>query len=307
MLKKALALALTVTCLSPFAYSQEREESLVMSAGDSFRRKWNATLFSIASVSNMSFGKKETSDTRSVDSYNYIGFNHKIDADTKFSVRIPFVYNTAGSNAYGDQVPSVMDLQDVHFAYSKYDLGYIGDIDIAGNVKVYLPTSAYSQNSKMVARLRMEAYFDYSIGRFSFLTYAVKPDIFWQRQTASFNPDTPQFDDGGYKKDPRSTNKQYSFEHYLEAVIDINRYFSIKPKAGFDEDWYYSSDVEQLEGNHVTKVKAGIGLEMRPMRGLTFTLGIQNQTTLGSFKGKDVAWGQPENTQYSLMTNAFLF
>lgn len=307
MLKKALALVLAVSCLSPFAHSQEREESLVMSAGDSFRRKWNATLFSIASVSNMSFGKKETTDTRAVDSYNYIGFNHKIDADTKISVRIPFVYNTEGMNSYGDKVASVMDLQDVHFAYAKYDLGYIGDVDISGNMKVYLPTSEFAQNSKMVARLRMEAYFEYSIGRFSSITYAVKPDFFWQRQTAYFNPDTPQLDNGGYRKDPRSTTKQYSFEHYLEAVIDLNRYFSVKPKAGFDEDWYYSSDVEQLEGSHVTKVKAGLGLEVRPKRGLTFTLGVQNQTTLGSYRGKDVTWGQPENTQYSLMTNAFLF
>lgn len=307
MFKKALALTLLLSCFGPFVHAQEREESLVMSAGDSFRRKWNATLFSIASVSNMTFGKKVTSEARAVDSYNYIGFNNKIDADTKFSVRIPFVYNTEGQNQYGDQLSSVLDLQDIHFAYSKYDLGYIGDVDVSGNVKVYLPTSVYSQNSKMVARLRMEAYFEYAIGRFSSITYAVKPDFFWQRQTAYFNPDTPQYNDGNFKKDPRTTTKQYSFEHYIEAVLDINKYFSLKPKAGFDEDWFYSSDVEELEGNHLTKVKAGLGLEMRAMRGLTFTLGVQNQTTLGSYKGKDVVFGQPENTQYSLMTNAFLF
>lgn len=307
MLKKALVITLILSCFGTLVHAQEREESLVMSAGDSFKRKWSATLFSIASVSNMSFGKKATSESRAVDSYNYIGFNHKIDADTKFSVRIPFVYNTAGQNEYGDQVASVMDLQDIHFAYSKYDLGYIGDVDISGNMKVYLPTSEYAQNSKMVAKLRLEAYFEYAIGRFSSITYGVKPDIFWQRQTAYFNPDTPQFDDGGYKKDPRGTTKQYSMEHYLEAVLDINKYFSVKPRAGFDEDWFYSSDVEALEGNHVTKVKMGLGLEVRPMRGLTFTLGVQNQTTLGSYKGKDVAFGQPENTDYSLMTNAFLF
>lgn len=306
MLKKALAVTLLLSCIASTTFAQEREESLVMSAGDSLRRKWNATLFSIASYSNMSFGKKETS-ARSLDSYNYIGLNYKIDADTKFSVRIPFVYNTAGQNEYGDQVSSVMDLQDVHFAYSKYDLGYIGDVDISGNVKVYLPTSEYAQNSKMIAKVRMEAYFEYSIGRFSSITYAMKPDIFWQRQTAYFNPDTPQWDDGSFKKDPRATTKQYSFEHYVEAVLDINRYFSVKPKAGFDEDWYYSSDVEQMEGSHVTKLKVGLGLEMRPVRGLTFTLGAQNQTTLGSYRGKDVAYGQPENTEYSLMTNAFLF
>ncbi|WP_374073736.1 hypothetical protein [Bdellovibrio bacteriovorus] len=306
MLKKALALTLALSCFGTFVHAQEREESLVMSAGDSFRRNWNVTLFSIASVSNMSYGKTASGD-RAVDSYNYFGFNNKIDADTKFSVRIPFTYNTSGRNEYDDQVAATMDLQDIHFAYSKYDLGYIGDVDISGNVKIYMPTSAYSQNSKLVTKLRLEGYFEYAIGRFSSITYAVKPDIYWQRQTAYFDPETPQYNDGAFKKDPRGTTKQYSFEHYVEAVIDINRYFSVKPKVGFDEDWYYSSDVEELEGNHVTKVKAGMGLEMRPMRGLTFTLGFQNQTSLGSYKGKDVSYWQPENTEYSLMTNAYVF
>ena len=306
MLKTTLVLVLTyLVSLSP-AFAQEREESMVLSATDSLRQKWNVTLFSIASVSNMSYGKKETAN-RSLESYNYFGFNHKIDADTKFSVRIPFLYNTEGQNSYAENVPSRLDIQDVHFAFSKYDLGYIGDIDISGNVKLYLPTSEYSQNSKLVAKLRMEAYFEYAIGRFSSITYVVKPDFYWQRQTAYFNADTPQFNDGAFVKDPRMTTKQYSLQHYLEGVVDMNRYYSLKPKIGFDEDWYYSSDVEQLEGSHVTKLTAGLGLEMRPVRGLTFTLGVQNQSTLGSYKGKDVVLGAPENTQYSLMTNAFLF
>lgn len=306
MLKKALVFTLALSCFAPFVQAQEREESMVMSAGESMRRNWNVTLFSIASLSNMSYGKTADS-TRSVDSYNYFGFNYKIDSDTKFSVRIPFVYNTAGQNEYADQVSSVLDLQDVHFAYSKYDLGYIGDVDISGNVKLYMPTSEYSQNSKLVTKLRFEAYFEYSIGRFSSITYGVKPDIYWQRQTAYYDPNTPQWENGTFKKDPRGTTKQYSFEHFVEGVIDINRYFSVKPKAGFDEDWYYSSDAEQLEGNHVTKVRAGLGLEMRVMRGLTFTAGVQNTTSLGSYKGKDVTWMQPENTEYTLMTNAFVF
>lgn len=306
MVKKVLALSLAFSCLGVHSYAQEREESLVTSVGDSFRRNWNVTFFSIASVPNMSYGKTQTGD-RSLESYNYFGFNYKIDSDNKFSVRIPFSYNSAGQNEYADEVVSTMDLQDVHFAYTKYDLGYIGDIDISGNIKIYFPTSEFAQNAKMVTKIRMETYFDYSIGRFSTLTYAVKPDIYWQRQTAYFNSDTPHYDDGSFKKDPRATTKQYSFEHYLEAVIDINKYFAVKPKAGFDEDWYYSSDVESLEGSHVTKVKAGLSLETRPMRGLTFNLGFQNSTTLGSFKGKDAAFWQPENTEYTLMTNAYVF
>lgn len=306
MVKKVLAFSLAFSCLGTLSYAQEHEESLVMSAGDATGRKWNVTFFSIASVPNMSFGKSATGE-RSLESYNYFGLNYKIDSDTKFSICVPFSYNTAGQNEYADNVASVVDIQDVHFVYKKYDLGYIGNIDISGNIKAYLPTSEFAQNAKMIMKLRLEGYFEYAVGRFSTITYAVKPDIYWQRQTAYFNSDTPQYEDGSFKKDPRATSKQYALEHYLEAAMDINKYFAVKPKVGFDEDWYYSSDVEGLEGSHVTKVKAGVSLETRPMKGLTFTLGFQNATTLGSFKGKDVAYWQPENTEYTLMTNAYVF
>lgn len=303
---KVLALSLAFSCLGSFSYAQEREESLVMSEGDSFSRNWKVTFFSIASVPNMSYGKTSTGD-RSLESYNYFSFNYKLDSDSKLSVRIPFTYNTAGQNDYADEVASMTDLQDVHFVYAKYDLGYIGDADISGNAKVYVPTSEFSQTAKMIMRLHFEGYVDYAIGRFSSIRYAVKPDIFWQRQTAYFNSGTPQYNDGTFKKDPRATTKQYSLEQYVQAIIDLNKYFAVKPQLGFDEDWYYSSSVEGLEGSHVTKFKASLGLEVRPFRGWNFTLGIQNATTLGSFKGRDVSYWQPENTEYTLMTNGLVF
>lgn len=306
MFKKAIALTLIFSSFSLSAFAQESEERLVMNSGDSGSRNWTASLFSIASLPNMSFGKKASSD-RSIGSYNYVGLNTRIDGDSKFSVRIPFVFNTSGQNEYGDQESSVLDLQDVHVAYSNYNLGYIGDLEMWGVAKLYLPTSAYSQNSKMVARLRFEFNVEYPLGRFSMIRYVAKPDIFWQRQTAYFDPETPQYSDGGYKLEPRKTTKQYSLDHYLEAILDINKYFSVKPRAGFDEDWYYSSSAEDLEGSHVTKVYGSIGVEARPVRGWKFTLGVTNKTTLGSFKGKDVAFGQPENTEYYLMTNGSLF
>ncbi|MGZ3771868.1 MAG: hypothetical protein ACXVCR_19630, partial [Bdellovibrio sp.] len=252
MFKKFLTFSFALCCLGligSLAKAQEREESLVMSNGNSLFSKWKVTFFSIASVPNMSYGKKATSD-RSLESYNYFSLNYKLDSDNKIAVRIPFNYNSAGQNEYGDQVASVTDLQDVHIVYSKFDLGYIGDIDMSGNAKIYFPTSEASQNSRMITRLHFDVFFDYAISRFSTIRYAVKPDIYWQRQTAYFNPDTPQYEDGSFKKDPRSTTKQYALEQYVQAIIDLNKYFAVKPQVGFDEDWYYSSSIEALEGNH---------------------------------------------------------
>lgn len=306
MIKKALALTLALSCFASAAFAQEREESMVMSAGDSLLRKVNFTFFSIASVTNMR-PRKEAKSARSLGSYNYIGINHKLNSDRKVSLRLPFLYQTAGINEHGDQEKQEIQWSDVHVAYSIYDLGYIGDVDMTGNIKLYLPTSKYSAASNLIAKLRFETYFEYSIGRFSSITYAVKPDIYFQQRTAYFNSEIPQFNDGNYVTDPRQTTKQFSLEHYVEVVADLNKYFSLKPKAGFDEDWYHSSAVEELEGRHITKAKFGLGLEVRPVRGLTFTVGMQNEASLNPSRGKDVAFFLPENTQYSVMTNAFLF
>ncbi|AHZ84886.1 hypothetical protein AB1A81_10815 [Bdellovibrio bacteriovorus] len=306
MFKKALALSLVFSCLAPFAQAQEREESMVMSVGDTLRRNWNFTLFNVVSQANMKPGKEQT-DGRSQDSYTYISMNYKVNADEKASLRVPFIFNTAGQNEYGDQVKSETMLSDVHLVYSMYDLGYIGDIDLSGNAKVYLPTSEFSQDSGLIAKFRAELYLEYSIGRFSSISYGIKPDYYWQSRTASFNYDMPQFDDGNYVSDPRQANKQASLEHFLEVVADINKYFSFKPRIGIEEDWYHSSTIEGIEPRHVTKAFYQISLGIRPVRGISFLVGATNTTTLNSYRGKDIAFGQPENTQYFVMTNAFLF
>lgn len=306
MFKKALALTLSLSLYSPALLAQEREESLVMSVGDSLRKNWNSTLFSIVSQDNMSYGKEQTED-RSLSTYTYISLNYKIDSDRRVSLRVPFLYNTAGQNRYGDQIDSEMKLNDIFFVYNMSDLGYIGDVDLAGNFRVYFPTSEAAQNTGMIAKFRAEVFFDYSIGRFSSISYGIKPDYYWQQRTATFNSDTARFDDGNFVRDPRSTNKQAELEQFIELNADINKYFSLKPRIGLEEAWYHSSAAEDLEGNHVTKAFYQAAVSIRPARGINFLVGMTNTTILNSNRGKDIQWGQPENTNYFVMTNAFLF
>ncbi len=303
--------ALVILVLSAFwivspAVAQERDEANIISANmNASSNKWSSTFFSIASVDNFKPGKN-VDNGRSFGSYNYISLNYKRTQDTKLSLRLPFVYESGGADKYGSMVTEHAELQDVHVSYSMYDLGYIGPIDISGAVKVYVPSSENSQAAGMYARFRADLFFDYALTRFSSITYVVKPDIFWQSRTAYFNSNTAMFDDGGYVTDPRSTTKQYSLEHYLEFTGDINKYLSLKLKSGFDEDWMYSSVVEGLEGRQITKAVGGIGLQVRPLRGISFIVGIENKTTLGSYKGQDARFFMPENTSYTLMTNLFL-
>lgn len=307
MQKKAQILFVFATLLLSFgAHAQDREEAMVMSLGDSSNGKLSTTFFSISSVDNMRPGKADDGG-RTWSGYNYFSLNYKIDQDHKLSFRLPFVYQTEGTDKYGEKTSQRADLQDIHIALSFYDLGYIGPVDLNGAIKFYLPTSQYSQDTQMYARLRGELFAEYHITRFSSIKYVSKPDIYFQGRTSNFIADTAQFDDGGYVTDPRQSTKQYSLEHYLELVADVNQYFALKPKAGFDEDWRYGSVANELEAEHTTKAVFALGLEVRPFRALNFTIAIQNENNLSSYKGKDIAWFVPENTSYTLMTNLFLF
>ncbi|MNJ94704.1 hypothetical protein D3C87_124060 [compost metagenome] len=296
-----IAFALLVCLTGSLAFAQEREESLVMSAGASSLHKYNVTLFSIASMNSYQFENSNPAGS----SYNYFGINYKIDGDSKVALRLPFYFNNTGTDRYNKAVTTDARLADIHVAYVMYDLGYIGDIDLSGNVKYYLPTSERGQDSKSLGGLRFELYAEYYFTRFSSITYGIKPQINFHTQKAFQDKSVPE-EEWGFR-DPRKTNKIAAFEHFIEVVADVNRIFSLKPRVAVKDDWYYASAEEELEGSQVTKIQLQLGLEIRAKRGLNFTVGIANESNLGTYKGKEVAFFRPENVSYSLMTNAFLF
>lgn len=286
------------------------QEALVLKVADKKQDKFSFSFFSIASVNSMKPGKTSPNKVtdRMVDSYEYFSINYKLDDVSKVALHVPLIMTTEGINEYGDNKPAKISMSDIHFTYANYDLGYIDDFDLSGNIKLYLPTSSYSQASRTIAKLRFEFFMGWQIARSASLEYVIKPDIYFQSQTAYYNPDDiPSFEDGTFMRDPRSTNKQFSLEHFAQVNIDINRLFTLAPKTGFVEDWYYSSDAEQLEGGHVTKFRAGVGLVVSPFPRVNFTFGIQNDSIISGNKNGDTVFFQPENTQYSVMTNAFLF
>lgn len=308
MKKKSLALALASLFVASVSSAAvlDGDDVMVSSSAGKFK-DWSLTFFSIASVKNMN-PTKEAKGNRSVESYDYLSMNYKADANTRFSLRLPFNFNTAGYNAYGDEKTSDVALQDIHFVYSNYDLGYVGDIDLSGKAKVYLPTGQASANAKTITKIRFEGYADYAITRKLSVAYIVKPDIYWQTQTAAINTSIPVNEDGFRPASALKTTQQFGLEHYVQFQYDINSMFSLATKSGFDEGWYHASAAENLEASHNTALRLGLDLWIRPMRGLSFTLGVSNQTYLNSgYQGKDVAIGEPQNTQYSLMTNALLF
>ncbi|QLY24138.1 hypothetical protein [Bdellovibrio sp. KM01] len=307
MLRKAtgLLIASLLVSTSSFAAVLDGDDFVSATSVSGRANDWSLTFFSIASQANMKPGKS-TSEARSVDTYDYFSINYKLGADQKAALRLPFNYNTAGMDEYGEKQTSNFSMQDIHFVYSNYDLGYFGDIDLSGKVKAYLPSSKVSQENGLITKIRLEGYADYNFNRSWSVAYVAKPDIYWQSQTASINTSIPTFDDGMYVTDPRQTNKQFGLEHYVQFQYYINSIFQITTKTGFVENWYHSSAVEGLDGDHTTALRLGASLWIKPARGFSFTLGVGNDSMLGSYKGEDTKIWQPFNTQYSLMTNIYV-
>ena len=293
-------LALTLSAAKSMAVTSE--EMMGPGWGDSLGG-YGVSFFSIASTTSTQLDSQDAS----IGSYNYFGLNWRLGSDTKASLRLPFTYDSQGQNKYGDQINSEVALSDIHAAYSMYDLGYIGDIDISGVAKIYFPTSEASQEMNTIAKFRFEVFGEYYFNRRWSLEYRIKPDLYWQTQKAYFNTTIPQFEDGNFVTDPRQTTKIASLEHILQLEYYVNRYLSFTTAGGFDEDWYNASATEDLPGGHVTYSSLSIGFSVRPLSKLSFLVQMTNKFRLESYRGQDIGPFRPENLQYSVMTNAAIF
>lgn len=292
------------------SFGQEDLERRMALDSGGLRSAWTYSFFSIASTT----ASQIDAGGSNLESYNYIAGNYRLTDDTRFSIRVPVLFNTAGFNRFGDNVKQEAQISDVFISYIMYDMGYIGPVDFSGNVRLYFPTSEYSQNTRMTAMVRADIYSEMIVGRFSTIQYVFKPRYYIQSQKAFFDPNTATFPDGAYRSSPIRATKQAEIEHYVEYIGDINKYFSIKPAIGFEDSWYYGSGEEGIEARRVTSANLQLSLEMRPSRGLRFTLGVSNRPRLLPFRDRntgaireEVALFRPKDNQVYLMTNAFLF
>lgn len=293
MSKKILALALTALFVAPVSQAAvlDGDDAVVSSSSGRFK-DWSLNFFSLATRPNMQEGQKEQGN-RSIFAYSYLSMNYKVDSTQRYSLRVPFGYTSAGYNERGEDKSEEFQMQDVHFVYSNYDLGYIGDVDLSGKVKYYLPTSKSTLDKKTVGIVKFEGYADYVIARNWSIAYVFKPEFFIQTQTSYQNSFTGR----------ASRTPQYELEHYLQLQWDAHSLVSLQLKSGFTEKWEHSSAAQNLDSRHYTQLVYGAAAWIRAQRGLMFTLVVQNETELVRYQGESINYGQPQNTEYLLLTN----
>ena len=262
---------------------------------------WGVSFFSIGSMTQ----KQIERGGGSFGSYNYLGLNYKLSKAKRLSARPAFYYNTNGINKFNEYNSQSMETGDFHFVYSDYEFAAFenADIEVILNFKVYLPTSQFSQATRLVAKIRPEVIVSKPVGRFSSLSYVAKPDIYIQSQMVYVDETTPKRADGRYRFDPRTTTSMANLEHFLEFDASLTPAFSIKPALGFSEAWYNSSESDGLPGGHTTVARLALAMEFRVGGRASVTFGVENKPKVTNRKD-DVALFRPEENEATLMINA---
>lgn len=266
--------------------------------------RYKMSYFSIASARVIDVARGGAS----VNAYNYFGISYKLDQNSQVGFRYVFYSDTPGfkfniSKLQEENVGFRTDMGDPYFSYSRYDLGQWDGWKMSGQARLHLPLSAYSRAQKTIAQIRTETYFDHDMGQFSNFNYTIKFDYFLQSQTAALDLDVPLTSDGTVQDRAIRTTKMITLEHYIDLDVSLHPKYSFRPRVGIEESWYHESKAENLPSTHTTILKTQLGVEVKPIKALSMTLAVENQTKLANFDG-NVAYGRPEDNKWMLITYA---
>ncbi len=252
------------------------------------------TLFSLGGFTDSQFkGQQPAFDLFD----NYISFNYKVSRNFRISARPAFGYTTSGFNYRKEEVTNSIRTRDfslvAKFTNIFQDL-FAASFQLAHQFRLYLPTSDYSKETGMIARLRYEIEGRYSLSKSSSFRIYTKPSYFFQRASAYLDNSNPQY--------PYSvkTTPKVDLEQGAEMSFYLNSKFAVKPGFEFQEKWSNTSAAENKDEYHGTTVRTGVGLEIRASREINFTVGIDSTRDL-------IAVNRSPETGYTLMTNMALY
>lgn len=228
---------------------------------------------------------------------NYISFNYKINQDFRISARPAFGYSMAGNNYRGESVTNSIRTRDFSFVAKFNNLledFLMPSLDLSHQFRLYLPTSDFSKETGMIARLRYELEGRYSLAKHSNFRCYVKPSYYFQRSTVYLDNSNPR-----YLNSVKTTPK-IDMEHGAEFSFGVNKILAVKPGFEIQEKWSNTSVAENKDEYHATTARTGIGLEVRPSRDFNFTIAIASNQDL-------ITTSKSAETGYTLMTNVALF
>ncbi|HPI41558.1 MAG TPA: hypothetical protein PLJ21_12180, partial [Pseudobdellovibrionaceae bacterium] len=228
---------------------------------------WGASFFVLASALKPNEGEIKRKDYLKEDikifSYNFLSLNYKFNSLERMSFLTPFIYMSVGKSKM-KFIPL-----DLFINYSHSSLVSFDTILVSGALRLYLPTSQQSYESKMIMGFRTE------------LSAKIKMDQ-W-KWSYYFKPDFYIYEQNEYKDASRgnliTSTKMIKLEHYIEGERSLNRIFGLKPYLGFEDTWFNSAD-KKTNSNLKTDLITRLGLNVNFSRNFTISIGVENKTGL---------------------------
>lgn len=235
---------------------------------------------------------RDSNELSSFDIFDsYISFNYKINPDFRISARPAFGYALRGTSESGRETNDRARVRDFSFvaAFSNlFQESLPASTSYRFAPRLYLPTSDGSKEEGMIARLRLEQSFRWNFDRYSSLNIYAKPSYFFQRST------TYMTSAGKIR-----TTKAADSEHGVEVNYSLSKMFSIVPALNFVESWSNASAANNQSTFRSSVIDYRLGLEVRAMKELSFTVGVQREQDLLAKKDDEIS--------YSLLTGGTLF
>ncbi|AZZ37119.1 hypothetical protein CIK05_10050 [Bdellovibrio sp. qaytius] len=222
---------------------------------------------------------------------SYLSFNYKISEDFKISARPAFGYALQGTTNVGKETNDRSRVRDFSFVAGFSNLfqeSLPASMSYKLAPRLYLPTSDGSKEEGMIARLRMEQSLRWAFGQYSDVTFYAKPAYYFQRTTTYLN-----------SSGKIRTSKLADSEHGAELSYSLSKMFAVKPALNFIESWSNSSSANNQATFRSSALDYRIGLEIRAIKDLSFTLGLQREQDLLAKKDDEMS--------YSLLTGGTLF
>lgn len=254
---------------------------------------WRVSFFQLASVEA---GRLDDQSAASLFMYNFLSFNYKIDNDSRIAVRPVFTISSPGTDKYDEDLNRWKTaLGDAYISYSRFNLPDIGPFGTRTNLRLYVPTSEFSQNNGMITQVHPEFYMETSLGRHWGVEFQFKGDYYFNSKRAySFKTESGEV--------IQTTNKEVELESIIEARYRINRLFAFKPRILWHDEWYLSSPSNNRASRHNQEFSYGAGLEYRGSENFNTTLQFSNVLQTYPRRRRE-SLGLPQNNEIVALTN----
>lgn len=289
-----ILLFIAVLLLSPRLFAQMSVlESDSSNRFKLFNRSWGANFFSLASVETDKFNDQGGR----LSTYNYLTLSAYISSDYRFALRLPFQYNSAGTDRFNGEKVNESDifLQDVILGVQNYSLFALPfDLNLYWEGRVYLPTSENSQRTQLITRLRNDFILSKVLNRYIETEYAQKFSYFLQSRTAYENSFEDEY---GFPVETTSLTKKTEIDHWVQVWGKITPQTGVGWKLGWeDTTWNKSKELNRAKPREKI-LKTGPSVRFPVTSSANFILSYedkvdrdQNPGELGQFLAKNTSW-----------------